>query len=263
MWKKLLKQKKEKAQKVQNNRKSDDADPLPALIHVTHQKAGSQWIHRILRDAFPGEVIRPQLNSAHFTQSKVEQGKIYPTVYLTKDEFDQANLPPQWYRFVIVRDLRDTMVSAYFSIKFSHPTVGEIETWRKMLNDMSEEDGMFWVLEKWLPRVASIQYSWWKSGERLIRYEDLLRNDVGVLKQIIIDEAGWPITPEELEKIVIANRFENITGRQKGVEDIKAHERKGISGDWQNHFTPQVKDAFKALYGGLLVALGYDDDLSW
>lgn len=241
----------------------NDENSLPALIHVTHQKAGSQWIHRILREAFPEKVVAPQLKSAHFIEGSVEEGKVYPTVYLTKDEFDQVRLPARWYRFVIIRDLRDTMVSAYFSIKFSHPTVGPIEDWRKMLNEISEEDGLFWVLEQWLPRMALIQYSWWKAGERLIRYEELLKNDVDILKQIIIDEAGWPIMPEALEKIVVANRFENLTGRPRGVENIKAHERKGVSGDWQNYFTPRIKDAFKALYGGLLVTLGYEDDLLW
>jgi len=63
---------------------------------------------------------------------------------------------------------------------------------------------------------------------------------------------------------VLANRFEAQTGgRPRGVEDVTAHQRKGVAGDWRNHFTDRIKRAFKARYGGLLVATGYEKDLDW
>jgi len=238
-------------------------EPLPALIHVTHQKAGSQWIRHILQAAFPERVVPPTLKSAHFLQEPVKQGKIYPTVYLSKEEFDQAQLPPKWYRFVVIRDLRDTLVSAYFSIKVSHPPMGSIPIWRATLNQLSREKGLLWLLEHWLPAIARIQFSWWRAGERLLRYEDLLQHDVEIFKSVLIDEAGWPISPKHLEEIVVAHRFENLTGRKRGEEDVQAHARKGVAGDWRNYFTPRVKEVFKAYYGGLLVALGYERDLTW
>ena len=42
-----------------------------------------------------------------------------------------------------------------------------------------------------------------------------------------------------------------------------AHARKGIAGDWRNYFSDRVKQSFKTRYGGLLVATGYEQDLSW
>jgi hypothetical protein len=67
-----------------------------------------------------------------------------------------------------------------------------------------------------------------------------------------------------LREAVIASRFERMTqGRARGTEDIGAHERKGVAGDWQNHFTKRVKHAFKNRYGALLVATGYERDLDW
>jgi lipopolysaccharide transport system ATP-binding protein len=63
---------------------------------------------------------------------------------------------------------------------------------------------------------------------------------------------------------VLANRFERrAAGRERGSEDARAHLRKGVAGDWREHFTDRVKDAFKARYGGLLVATGYEQDLDW
>lgn len=39
--------------------------------------------------------------------------------------------------------------------------------------------------------------------------------------------------------------------------------RKGVSGDWRNHFSPKVKEAFKETAGQLLIELGYEDSLDW
>ena len=39
--------------------------------------------------------------------------------------------------------------------------------------------------------------------------------------------------------------------------------RKGVIGDWRNHFTAEHKAAFKRQAGELLLELGYEDDLSW
>jgi hypothetical protein len=39
--------------------------------------------------------------------------------------------------------------------------------------------------------------------------------------------------------------------------------RKGLIGDWRNHFTPQHKHAFKAVAGQLLIDLGYAQDFDW
>jgi len=54
-----------------------------------------------------------------------------------------------------------------------------------------------------------------------------------------------------------------LTGRRPGQEDIHAHQRKGIAGDWRNHFTTRVKEVFKQRYGHVLIATGYEPDLNW
>lgn len=39
--------------------------------------------------------------------------------------------------------------------------------------------------------------------------------------------------------------------------------RKGVSGDWKNHFTPAVKKKVKDVAGEALIALGYEEGLDW
>lgn len=234
------------------------------LLHITHWKAGSQWIHKILRSCFPEYIVQPTLGNVQFINQNISPGKVYPTVYVTKEEFDTASLPENWFRFVIIRDLRDTLVSGYFSIKFSHPPMGIIAEWRKILNDCDTDQGLLFLMKNWLPDSAAIQQSWLAVHEPLFRYEDLIQNDIEILKEIILKRAGMQIMPQKLEEAIIESRFENVTGgRQLGQENVNVHERRGLPGDWRNHFSPKIREDFKQLFGTLLMKAGYEASNSW
>lgn len=238
---------------------------MPTIFHVTHWKAGSQWIKRILREAFPERYVDSKVAVAHFLQDPIQAGGIYPTVYVTKEQFESVRLPKNWHRFVIIRDLRDTLVSAYFSMKISHPILTPYnQQLRDNLISKSQEDGLIYLAEDWLAASAAIQKSWVLSNEEIIRYEDLLLNDVNILVDVLLKKCQLPIDEDLLRKIILSSRFESLTGgRKTGVEDVTAHERKGISGDWKNYFTKKVSDRFKTLYGELLIETGYEKDLNW
>ena len=237
----------------------------PTVFHITHWKAGSQWIYQILRECFPDRIVEPRVGEVQVRHYAIQEGCVYPTVYLPKSEFDRLALPGDAKWFVVIRDLRDTLVSAYFSFKISHPVLGsDFAALRQKLWDLDKEDGLFYLMDHFLPDCARIQLSWLEAGEPLIRYEDLLMHDVELLREILIGRCGLPITADRLREVVLANRFEAQTGgRRRGVEDVTAHQRKGVAGDWRNHFTDRIKRAFKARYGGLLVATGYEKDLDW
>src|SRR5262249_30053637 len=143
-----------------------------------HWKAGSQWIHKILRTCFSDKIVQPTLGNVQFVHQPIEAGKVYPTVYVTKEEFDTASLSKNWYRFIIIRDLRDTLVSGYYSIKFSHPPMGQIAEWRKILNEIDMEQGLIFLMKNWLPDSAAIQQSSLNTTEPLIKYEQLLEHDI-------------------------------------------------------------------------------------
>lgn len=242
-----------------------DAVVMPTLIHVTHWKAGSQWIRRILTECVPDLIVPPRIGEVQFVHWPIQAGRIYPTVYVTRQQFDQARLPENSTRFVVIRDLRDTLVSAYFSLRFSH-TIEEttLAHLRHTLAALDEEHGLLHLIREWLPQCAAIQSSWFESGEPLIRYRDLLDRDLEILEPLLLDRCQLPVSRERFREVVMASRFENLTKcRSRGTEDVSAHERKGIAGDWQNHFTDRVKDAFKLRYGGLLVATGYEKDFDW
>lgn len=184
---------------------------LPALIHVTHQKSGSQWVRRILEVYAPERIVTPQIDNRQFLAEPVQEGYIYPTVYVTWEEFEKVKLPSHWRRFVVIRDLRDACISAYFSIRYSHRPNPYVKQWRETLSKMSQEEGILWVFHNWLPSIAEIQRSWLASNERLFRYEEMLENDYETFLEIF-RHCNYPVDEEKLRHAVVSQRFENITG---------------------------------------------------
>lgn len=213
----------------------------------------------------PESMVAPVWDQSQFLEQPIQSGKIYPTLYLTKEQFESVSLPANARRFVIIRDLRDTLISGYFSIKHSHEDTDEyIVSIRSKLESLPFEDGLMWLMGEWLYLNAEIQTSWLLAKEPIIRYEDLLSRDLEILADVLLDQCQLPIPRENFEEIVADCRFESLTGgRQRGEENVAAHERKGIVGDWKNYFTDRVREAFKMRYGGLLVAAGYERDLKW
>jgi len=228
----------------------------PTIFHVTHWKAGSQWINKILREAALDRIVQPLVGERQFLEMPIVNGGVYPTVYLTKEQFFSIALPERYRKFVVIRDLRDTLISAYYSIRYSHALIDErLVLWRNKLEIMTVEQGLFMLLDEWLPMCAAIQKSWLESGEKCIRYEDLLSNDAKILEELLIDHCELSVDRGRLQEIIVENRFETLTGgRKPGDENKMAHERKGVAGDWRHHFTLDLTKEFNSRYSSLLIA---------
>lgn len=237
----------------------------PTVFHVTHWKAGSQWIYKILHQIDSNRIVAPQVDEKQFLSVPLVDGALYPTVYVTKEQFDSVSLPKAYKHFLVIRDLRDTLVSGYHSIRYSHKLIDErLVNWRRKLEFLSLEDGLLLMLNEWLPASARIQESWVESGIKVVHYEDLLSRDTEIFEELLIDYCKLDISTVSLREIVESNRFERVTGgRKPGQVDLMAHERKGISGDWKNYFTPRICNVFKCRYAGLLHATGYESNVDW
>jgi len=68
------------------------------------------------------------------------------------------------------------------------------------------------------------------------------------------------VHPDVLDALLEAHRFEKLTGgRTRGEADPESHLRKGEPGDWNNHFTERVAEAFEETYGDIVDKLGYGE----
>ncbi|PEN12985.1 sulfotransferase [Longibacter salinarum] len=63
---------------------------------------------------------------------------------------------------------------------------------------------------------------------------------------------------------VYDNRFEKKAGgRTKGESDAQSHYRKGVAGDWINHFNTAHADYFLERFGDILLNTGYETSNDW
>ena len=96
-----------------------------------------------------------------------------------------------------------------------------------------------------------------------LTYEQLLTDAVGTLERVLPAHTGEPFDRERAAAIVDKFSFKRQTGRRAGTEDRKSFLRKGVAGDWVNHFDRSAGERFDQLAGDLLVELGYADDRRW
>lgn len=221
------------------------------LLFCSHAKAGSTWIDKILRTLFGKAQV---LRGFEVRKLTFAEPKIYSAAFMTREEVlaepGLASLP----RFIVIRDLRDTLVSYYYSIRYSHPldAGGRIETLRLSLGKMSKEEGLASLLDTFVTRTAEIQRSWIGKGELLFRYEDLLADDLAMLTRLFIHQMQLPVTPAKVERAVVANRFETVFKRKLGETDPNSHGRQGKPGDWPNHLSPELAREIEARFSDVI-----------
>ena len=68
---------------------------------------------------------------------------------------------------------------------------------------------------------------------------------------------------ERAKFIVEDYSFAKTSGRKPNTEDKSSFLRKGIAGDWKNHFTREAAEVFDRYCGDALIAAGYEPDRTW
>jgi lipopolysaccharide transport system ATP-binding protein len=234
------------------------------IFHITHHKAGSQWVRAVLEDLVKPAIVYPEHDGSQLLSRPVNPKGVYPTLYITRQQFESVELPRRWKRFVVIRDLRDTLVSLYFSLKVSHSLMTDsMESCRARLQTMTTEQALVCLTRTVCDPIAALQRSWLGGPDHVLKYEDFLEHDAELFERVLIGHCRLPVAREQLRAVVATHRFEARSGRKRGQEDQASHERKGIAGDWRNYFTDRVAKEFKGRFGELLVETGYEKDDRW
>lgn len=241
-----------------------ESPPPPTVFHITHWKAGSQWVWAVLKAAQPDRIVPGKDSPSWFFKDPIVPGGIYTPVYATYEQFLQVVPKGQNQRsFALMRDPRDAAVSWYFSLRYSHPvgydTVSES---RQKLQQLEKEEGLAMVIRQQVRDVINMQRSWIDAGLKIFRYEDLLADQHGVFSQIFA-HCELAIPRAKQRKIINRFSFRRRTWWRFGRENVRSHFRKGVAGDWKNHFTDELKKLFKTEYGEALARAGYEKDDRW
>lgn len=233
---------------------------------VTFHKCGSNWFRRLFRDAAMTHnanirVTKPDTSSE--INMPVETGSDRSLVLHRTDSPENvlAIAKPEEPIFLCLRDPKDVLISQYFSWKKTHtnnsPHILKI---REQLNEMSQKLGQRLLVHKgqvnfcntvegWLPQIAA-------GRVYLLKYEDLL-TDFKAAMGPALEAAGLPLDAEGLAKLEEKYSFSAVTNRSRGTEDTSSHYRKGVAGDWRNHFDDRLTELFDDRYGAICEALGY------
>ena len=234
---------------------------LPLYIVNEFPKSGGSWVSQMLaeylgvpfpRNAFPE--LRSSIIHGHYLY--------FPTM---------RNV------FVVMRDGRDVMVSYYYHSFFlmeSQLNQKIVEETRKGLPFTDYND-----IYANLPRFIEYQFthrshpkftwcefvnSWIKKKNiPIIYYERLLEDTVKELGEAVYSVTQIRPDEERLRPIVEKYSFKNQAGRNPGEENKHSFLRKGLAGDWKNHFSPEARRVFHKFAGQELITLGYENDDSW
>jgi sulfotransferase family protein len=247
-----------------------------------HHKCASQWIRAVISDicSLLGlklmNVSGPGRFNSDLKAFVLEKGMDFLTY--TNADFSYICMLENFIGFHVIRDPRDIAVSAYFSHRYSHSTDKwpELIEHREKLKQVSLEDGLYIEMDmrkKQFDKLFNWQYP--HSNILELKMEDMIINSESVFKDVFVFlglmnenleniSSEKSISVKQLESIIDNQRFDKKSGgRKQGEENLKNHYRKGISGDWENHFSPGHVEYFKSRYNDLLLKLGYERDEDW
>jgi len=235
---------------------------LPGIYVLGYVKSGINWLCHLLSSALELPILEPWKRNLPAVQ---------PCIYHMHRFIPLDSV--RWRTIYMMRDGRDTMVSKYFHIAREGGLLKKrLETY--LGRPVRYEDTRINLPEfiRFLQgnRIASVDYKthiegWKRHCDKYVplRYEDLLADTESELARVISAVAKHEADAEHIRAAVERHDFTHLTARSRGEEDRASFIRKGIAGDWRNHFTAESGRVFDEYAGDLLFELGYESDPRW
>jgi len=230
------------------------------VVMTEYPKSGGTWLSQMLSVAAELEYPRNRL-------PPLNRDIILHGCYFRTNDSSRT--------IVLWRDGRDIMISFYYHFMFDKPITSKRYSMR-LKHHLGIDDpkdiraslprfiewcfqggypGFTWnsFVDKWVDHPRSLQTS----------YELLLSNPTTELRKLLGDLHEVELNDDLIEAAIEEFRFENQAQRKPGEEDVTSFVRKGIAGDWKNHFNQESRDIFAHYSTDTLVRLGYEVDNSW
>lgn len=244
-------------------------ETFPFWYVCEYPKSGGTWLSHMLSDYLG--VPHPRFSALPLAHQCIIHGhwKFHPKLKRC---------------FYLYRDGRDVMISFYFMRMRN--AAKPISSYDKRLqkryeklygrgfdpDDIQNNLAKFIELEMTHPIQARVNWPdhirQWMIPERdtvaPLSYESLLSEPVDTLTRVLEKFLDEPIDRARVAESVDRHHFDRLAGgRARGTEDRSAFLRKGVAGDWRNHFTKDSAEVFDQYAGEVLVHLGYESDRSW
>ena len=182
---------------------------------------------------------------------------------------------------LMMRDPRDQIISHMYHIKRD-----TTHSWHERLTNLGDDEALMACIEghpgteNGIPFLGGADF-WFQFAQEWLRnqtmkihpvkYEDLRLNPLDELNKVF-QYLGIKATDTFIQSIIERNRFERLSvegwriwqaARKPGQTKANSHFRKGITGDWKNHFKEAHSQRFKKIAGEKLIEFGYEKNLDW
>ena len=241
---------------------------LGMYLGVGYPKSGTVWLCQLLGShlgiPYPRDYQMPIMMSAVVHAHWAWDERYPPAVY-------------------VCRDGRDVMVSLYFySVRAmrmaKNPTRARrlTEVFTKLYGPRFDPEDVRGNLPRFVEHEMTVTHAthgvtwpehvadWWDRPNVVsTTYEALLADTASELHRVVGDLLGHEPDPALAELAARRHEFGRASGREAGREDRTSFLRKGVAGDWVNHFSRETAEVFDTHAGEALVRYGYAEDRSW
>ena len=113
---------------------------------------------------------------------------------------------------------------------------------------------------KWSEHILSWTNKYPEERMLLIKYEDLIKNKLEVLKKVS-EFINIPTNNQVLNQLIDISDFSKMSKTENNKEDVVLN--KGTSGGWKKEFSKQDIEVFKMHENKALIKLGYESSYDW
>ena len=240
------------------------------VVHITLAKCGSQWVRDVLCSPEAVNCSGIISSGAAFTLTRMGRFEL-PKGMFSGPIFNMNRVEWQGVKstgdkaLVVLRDPRDRLISHLFSVLYSHGAEVSVDFDRSQLTEMKGDSERITRMIGEVAHLMRFYLTWAIDGADdayIVRYETLVQ-DQRIEFGKIIDWLGWQVPGELLNSVIERLSFKTRSGRNPGETDISSHYRRGIAGDWRNHFTRDHGRLWESLYPGFLTSICYEKNNDW
>lgn len=246
--------------------------PHPVLFVAGLPKSGTTWLKRMLA-SYPGfhELLIPDVAAYELhtggshdydlpddTFRRFDRMLVLSKMHVHGSPHNAALLRAAGVPYVVMyRDLRDVAVSHYFYVRQTpwHPE-------HPFYARLALPEALIAFAQRTAPAYAGWLRLWQANRDPalslVLRYEDLLADTHAELTRVA-DHFGLDSSPATIAAVVAQHSFSRLSGgRTAGQSDAGSFFRKGVAGDWRNHFTPELNALYQEIVGPEPVEFGYE-----
>lgn len=235
---------------------------VPLMFVLGYPKSGTSWVCQLLADyyrlPFPQHSILPIGFPAVVHGHELPSNKFPIGVY-------------------VIRDGRDVMVSSYFHMRSDLLAGGKYNRYSAVFRNFDLNAPAQVNLPKFIESQAAVPLcrdgNWGKHvstyfqlnqpGLKLLRYEALRSEPVAAFSELIEAITGSQADENQVQESIGRFTFERLAGRTPNSENSNSYLRKGVIGDWRNHFNRESALVFDKHFGEALIHCGYESDHNW